>query len=40
MQGATLTLMKLDPELKQLIELDSESMGLTQFSGITAPAHS
>jgi dihydroxyacetone kinase-like protein len=31
MMGATLTVMKLDDELKSLIDLDAESMGLTQF---------
>lgn len=31
MMGVTLTLMKLDEELKPLIDLDAESMGLTQF---------
>lgn len=31
MMGVTLTVMKLDGELKTLIDLDSESMGLTQF---------
>lgn len=31
MQGATLTLMKLDDELKKLVDLETESMGLTQF---------
>ncbi|PIE31872.1 dihydroxyacetone kinase [candidate division KSB3 bacterium] len=31
MMGVTLTLMKLDDELKELIDLDCESMGLTQF---------
>jgi dihydroxyacetone kinase-like protein len=31
MMGATLTLMKLDAELKQLIDLETDSMGLTQF---------
>jgi dihydroxyacetone kinase-like protein len=31
MMGATLTLMKLDGELRRLIDLDAESMGLTQF---------
>jgi dihydroxyacetone kinase-like protein len=31
MMGVTLTLMKLDGELKGLIDLNAESMGLTQF---------
>jgi len=31
MMGVTLTIMKLDDELKSLIDLDAESMGLTQF---------
>lgn len=31
MMGVTLTVMKLDEELKELIDLDAESMGLTQF---------
>ncbi|MHB1314723.1 MAG: dihydroxyacetone kinase subunit DhaK [Christensenellales bacterium] len=31
MMGVTLTLMKTDEELKQLIDLDAESMGLKQF---------
>jgi dihydroxyacetone kinase-like protein len=31
MMGATLTVMKLDAELKELVALDCESMGLTQF---------
>lgn len=31
MMGVTLTVMKLDHELKELIDLDSESMGFTQF---------
>jgi dihydroxyacetone kinase-like protein len=31
MMGVTLTLMKLDGELKELVDLDAESMGLTQF---------
>lgn len=31
MMGVTLTSMKLDEELKKLIDLDCESMGLTQF---------
>ncbi len=33
MMGVTLTVMKLDGELKELIDLDAESMGLTQFGG-------
>lgn len=32
MMGATITLMKLDDELKTLVDLDAESMGLTQFA--------
>ena len=32
MMGVTATIMKLDNELKALISLDSESMGLTQFN--------
>ena len=31
MMGVTLTVMKLDDELKELVNLDCESMGLTQF---------
>ncbi len=31
MMGATLTVMKLDDELETLIDLDAQSMGLTQF---------
>jgi len=31
MMGITITLMKLDDELKSLIDLESESMGLTQL---------
>lgn len=31
MMGATLTMMKLDDELKELIDMECESMGLTQF---------
>ena len=31
MMGATVTVMKLDPELKTLIDLEAKSMGLTQF---------
>lgn len=31
MMGVTLTIMKLDDELKDLIDLDADSMGLTQF---------
>lgn len=31
MMGATLTMMKLDGELKELIDMECESMGLTQF---------
>lgn len=31
MMGVTLTIMKLDDELKELIDLDCESMGFTQF---------
>ena len=30
MMGATLTVMKLDDELKELIDLDCNTMGLTQ----------
>jgi dihydroxyacetone kinase-like protein len=33
MAGVTLTLMKLDSELKQCIDLECDSMGLTQFGG-------
>lgn len=33
MMGATLTMMKLDDELKSLIDMDAASMGLTQFKG-------
>ena len=31
MMGATLTVMKLDDELKELMDMEAESMGLTQF---------
>jgi len=31
MAGVTLTLMKLDGELKQLVDLEADCMGLTQF---------
>ncbi len=31
MMGVTLTVMKLDDELKELVDLEAESMGLTQF---------
>lgn len=31
MMGATVTVMKLDAELKTLIDLEAKSMGLTQF---------
>lgn len=31
MMGVTLTIMKLDQELKELIDLDADSMGFTQF---------
>jgi dihydroxyacetone kinase-like protein len=33
MMGVTLTVMKLDDELASLVDLDAESMGLTQFGG-------
>ncbi len=33
MMGVTLTIMKLDDELKELIDLDAHSMGLKQFRG-------
>jgi len=33
MMGATLTLMKLDSELRELIDMECASMGLTQFGG-------
>jgi phosphoenolpyruvate---glycerone phosphotransferase subunit DhaK len=33
MMGVTLTLMKLDSELKELVDLETECMGLTQFGG-------
>ena len=36
MMGATLTVMKLDDELKELIDLPCESMGLTQFGDMSA----
>ncbi len=32
MMGVTVTVMKLDAELKELVDLDAESMGLTQFA--------
>ena len=31
MMGITLTVMKVDKELKELIDLDAQCMGLTQF---------
>ncbi len=31
MSGVTLTMMRVDDELKQLVDLDAQSMGLTQF---------
>jgi dihydroxyacetone kinase len=31
MMGATVTLMKVDKELKNLIDLEVDSMGLAQF---------
>jgi dihydroxyacetone kinase-like protein len=31
MMGVTLTLMKVDAELKQLVDLEADCMGLTQF---------
>ena len=31
MMGATLTVMKLDEELKELIDLPANSMGMKQF---------
>jgi dihydroxyacetone kinase-like protein len=31
MAGVTLTLMKLDDELKELVDLEADCMGLTQF---------
>jgi dihydroxyacetone kinase-like protein len=31
MAGVTLTLMKVDSELKELIDLEVDCMGLTQF---------
>ena len=31
MMGITLTIMKLDEELKELIDMPAESVGLTQF---------
>jgi phosphoenolpyruvate---glycerone phosphotransferase subunit DhaK len=31
MMGVTLTLMKLDPELKALVDMEADSMGLTQL---------
>jgi dihydroxyacetone kinase-like protein len=36
MMGVTLTLMKVDAELKQLVDLEVDCMGLTQF-GPSAP---
>lgn len=33
MQGATLTLMKVDEELKELVDVDAISIGLTQMKG-------
>jgi dihydroxyacetone kinase-like protein len=35
MMGVTLTVMRLDGELKELVDLDAESMGLTQFGRVT-----
>jgi dihydroxyacetone kinase-like protein len=32
MMGVTLTLMKLDPELKELIDMEADCMGLTQLA--------
>jgi dihydroxyacetone kinase-like protein len=32
MAGVTLTLMKVDDELKQLVDLEADCMGLTQFA--------
>jgi dihydroxyacetone kinase-like protein len=33
MMGATLTVMKLDEELKPLLDMECESIGLTQLKG-------
>ncbi len=33
MMGATVTVMRLDDELKTLIDMEADSMGLTQFAG-------
>lgn len=33
MNGITLTLMKLDDELKECMDMEVETMGLTQFGG-------
>ncbi len=33
MMGVTLTVMRVDPELEELVDLDAECMGLTQFKG-------
>jgi len=37
MMGVTLTLMKLNEELKDLVDLDAESVGLTQFGRTVRP---
>jgi dihydroxyacetone kinase-like protein len=33
MQGATLTMMKVDDELKELVDMETQSVGLTQMKG-------
>ncbi len=33
MQGATLTIMKVDDELKELVDMETQSVGLTQMKG-------
>ena len=38
MMGATVTLMRLDAELKELIDMECESMGLTQFESSALPS--
>ena len=35
MMGVTLTVMKVDDELKELVDLEAESIGLTQFGPVT-----
>jgi phosphoenolpyruvate---glycerone phosphotransferase subunit DhaK len=37
MMGITFTVMKIDDELRSLIDLETDSMGLTQLAGPAAP---